>query len=61
MRSSGPVLILRGGIADRVVVYLPVYDVDQVGHATVVHVPDTLVELGVDIPVVLQGLRLRSL
>ena len=44
MRSSGPVLVLRGGIADRVVVYLPVYDVDQVGHAAVVHVPDTLVE-----------------
>jgi hypothetical protein len=38
MRSSGPVLILRGGTADRVVVYLPVYDVDQVGHSAVVHV-----------------------
>jgi hypothetical protein len=59
MRSSGPVLILQGGIADRVVVYLPVYDVDQVGHAAVVHVPDTLVEPGVDVPVVLQWVEIE--
>src|SRR5215213_3188148 len=45
MRSSGPVPIPRGASSDRDVVWdLPVYDVDQVGHATVVHVPYALVE-----------------
>jgi hypothetical protein len=61
MRSSGPVLILRGGIADRVVVYLPIYYVDQVGHAAVVHVSDALIEPGIDIPVVLQGVEIEVL
>ena len=61
MRSSGPVLILRGGIADCVVVYLPIYYVDQVGHAAVVHVSDALIEPGIDIPVVLQGVEIEVL
>jgi hypothetical protein len=61
MRSSGPVLILRGGIADRVVVHLPIYYVDQVGHAAVVHVSDALIEPGIDIPVVLQRVEIEVL
>ena len=31
------------------------YDLDQVGHAAVVHVSDALIESRVDLPVVLQG------
>jgi hypothetical protein len=61
MQSSSSVLILRGGIPNPVVVDLPLYYVDQVGHAAVVHVSNALIEPGVDLPVMLQGIEVQVL
>jgi hypothetical protein len=60
MRLSRPVPVPRGGVAERVVVYFPVYDVYQVCHAAVVHVPYALVEPGVYVPLVLWPLPILA-
>jgi hypothetical protein len=61
LRYYSTVLVLRGATPDTVVFDLPVYDLHQVGHAAVVHVPYALVEPGVDIPVVLKGVEVQVL